>query len=153
MAIINSTLLSLTNSAVQNLYIIDFPQTSVPRIVSTGSSTTVALNTLAVTTGTSATVDLATDIVTLQPGVTFLLTAYAQYNGPTPSVYQIVNAATGAVIAGPNPIGNTLSCAIQPATTTTVKLTASTVDGSNWMPPSQIANADFIIQAVSGFNS
>jgi hypothetical protein len=153
MAIINSTLLSLTNSAVQNLYIVDFPQTRVPRIVSTGNTVTVALDTLQVTTGTSATVDLATDIVTLQPGVTFLLTAYAQYKGNQPTVYQIVNAATGAVISGPNPIGETLSCAIQPATTTTVKLTASTVDGTNWMPPSQIVSADFIIQAVSGFTS
>jgi hypothetical protein len=82
-----------------------------------------------------------------------LLTAYAQYNGNQPTVYQIVNAATGAVLVGPNPMGETLSGAIQPVTTTTVKLTASTVDGTNWMPPSQIASADFIIQAVSGFTS
>ena len=153
MAIINSTLLSITNSTVQNLYIIDFPQTGVPRIVSTGSTVTVALDTLSVTTGTSASVNLTTDVVTLQPGVTFLLTAYAQYNGNQETVYQIVNAATGAVLIGPNPMGQTLSGAIQPVTTTTVKLTASTEDGTNWMPPSQIASADFIIQAVSGFTS
>jgi hypothetical protein len=153
MAVINTTLLSLTNSAVQYLYMVDFPQTGVPRVVSTGSSCTVALDTASVSTGTAASVNLTTDVVTLQPNVTFLLTAYAQYTGSTPSVYQIINAATGAVLAGPNPFGDTLSYAITPATTTTVKLTAYTLDGTNWLPPSQISSADFIIQAVSGFTS
>jgi hypothetical protein len=145
-----TTLLSLTNSVNQNLYIIDFPQTGVPRIVSTGSSCTVQLDTATVSTGTAASVNLATEIVTLQPGITFLLTAYAQYTGSTPSVYQIVNAATGAVLVGPNPFGQTLSGAITPATTTTVKLTAYTLDGTNWQPPSQIASTDFIIQSING---
>jgi hypothetical protein len=150
---INSTLLSLTNSVVQNLYIVDFPQTNVPRVVSTGSVVTIALDTATVSTGTSASVNLTTDVVTLQPGITFLLTAYAQYAGNNPSAYQIVNAATNAVLAGPNPFGDTLSYAITPATTTTVKLQAFTTDGSNWMPPSQITSTDFIIQAVSGFTT
>jgi len=67
MAVINTTLLSLTNSVVQPLYIIDFPQTGVPRVVSTGSSVTVALDTASVSTGTAASVNLTTDVVTLQP--------------------------------------------------------------------------------------
>ena len=153
MALINTTLLSLTNSVVQNLYIIDFPQTGVPRVVSTGSSCTVALDTSLATTGTAASVNLTTDIVTLQPNVSFLVTAYAQYTGSTPSVYQIVNAATGAVLVGPNPFGQTLSGVVTPLTTTTIKLTAYTLDGTNWLPPSQISSTDFIIQAVSGFTT
>jgi len=96
---------------------------------------------------------LTTDIVTLQPNVSFLVTAYAQYTGTTPSVYQIVNAATGAVLIGPNPIGDTLSGVITPLNTTTIKLTAYTLDGTNWLPPSQISSTDFIIQAVSGFTT
>ena len=154
MAIITSTVISVTNSTPQQLYIFDFPQDRVPRIVSTGSSVTVAFNTTATqTTGTSASINLSTDVVTLQPNVTFLFTAYAQFAGSTPTNYKIVNAATDVTLAGPNPIGETLSLAITPASTTTVKLVAYTVDGSNWMPPSQISNANLIIQAVSGFNT
>ena len=154
MALINTTLISATNSAPQQLYIIDFPQTGVPRVVSTGSTVTVMFDTTATsTTATSASLNLATDIVTLQPNVTFLLTAYAQFAGSTPSTYKLVNAASGATLAGPNPFGDTLSLAITPATTTTVKLVATTVDGTNWLPPSQISNANLIVQAVSGYTT
>lgn len=154
MALIDTTLISVTNSVPQQLFTIDFPQTRVPRIVSAGSSATVEFNTTATqTTGTSAAVNLTTDVVTLEPDVTFMLTAYAQFEGSTPTKYKLVNAATDATLAGPNPIGETLSLAITPASTTTVKLVAYTVDGTNWMPPSQITNANLIVQAVSGFNS
>jgi hypothetical protein len=154
MALIDTTLISVTNSVAQPLFITDFPQTRVPRIVSTGSSVTVAFDTTATqTTGTSATFNLTTDVATLQPNVTFMLTAYAQFAGSTPTKYKLVNAATDATLAGPNPIGETLSLAVRPASTTTVKLVAYTVNGTNWMPPSQITNANLIIQAVSGFTT
>jgi hypothetical protein len=151
MALANPLVITVASTGTQQLYSISYPFTNVPQISSIGSSVVVNFGSTATsTTSTSASVNLSTDVITLQPNIVFQLIAQTQISANQPSQLAFVNGS-GATIGFAQPAGQTLVVTTSSASTQTVTLVASTVNGTPWLYPSQITNAQVTIQALAGW--
>ena len=94
---------------------------------------------------------MSTETITLQPNVTYLITAQANIvNANQPSQYALVSGG-GLTLGSTVPMGQTISVTTASATTQTFTLVASTVNGTPWLYPAQISSAQVTVQAVAGW--
>ena len=152
MAIANPSVITVVSNTPQQLYTITTPFPNVPSFNSIGNQVTMTFNsTLTQTTATGASISLTTEVITLQPNITYQMTAVANIaNTNQPSQYAFVNS-TGATLGLAQPFGQTLTITTSSASTQTFTILASTIDGSPWLYPAQISNVVLTVQALAGW--
>lgn len=129
-----------------------FQTFSVPQYNSVGSTATVVFNESGPEYGSSISVNTTTGIITVAGGLVYTFTATAEINvpGATYQWYE-VTSGTPSPLGSSAPVGTTLSTAWTPADPGDVALIVTAADGTTFSYPTQITNAQAIVQVASGF--
>ena len=127
---------------------------TVPQYNAIGDTTTVIFNTTeqVPVEGNSISYDPETGIFTLAADLTYTLTATASANvaGANYLWYNVTTSGLGYTIT-PAPVGAPVTLVITPNVETEIKLIVVAEEGTSFTYPTQITNAQAVIQVVSGF--
>jgi hypothetical protein len=162
MTIINPTFLNAYNEGAQDLFTINefIPATEdnrgVTQYISVGNQATLTYSEFPVNNDDDGSFDNTTGIAYLDGGAgqTFQITAQATFNGRIPVRIKLINTDDNTQVGNSVPAdGTMLQISVTPAGPTHYAIVAFTVDGSDFVYPAQIDNAQITIQVVGGYSN